>query len=248
MVEPSESNSDERQRYRAAPESPDQLSAAAVDGQGRKIPGQIVDLSAGGIGLCFAQKLDPDLKVGDTIYLHLRSDQLQEPVVALAQVCRGSTFDWGHNYGFKFVDWMGLLSQIPPTLAPLFNQRSEWRVKLDPQHVVVSVEGPVTSPKKFGPVKGILRDVSPTGLSFRVKPEAEEMMSSSPLVHVSFALPGSAEVLAFWARVLHCETCDDGIWYGAIFDQEATARFARKQKKLVSILRQPTSEKDAEPS
>ena len=36
------------------------------------------------------------------------------------------------------------------------------------------------------------------------------------------------------------------VCYGAMFDREATARFEEKQQKLVSILRQPAHEKDAE--
>ena len=247
MAEPSGSP-DGRQRYRASPESPEQLSVTAIDSRGRRLPAQIVDLSAGGIGLFFARQIDPDLSIGDTIYLHISSPQLPRKLVALAQVCRGATFDWGHNYGFKFVDWIGLLSQIPPGLAPLFNQRSEWRVKLEPKHVVaVAIEGPAASAKTYGLVKGVLRDISPMGLSFRVKPDAEGVLSSSPLVHVSFVLPGSTEVLSFWARILHRETGGHSLCYGAMFDREATARFEEKQEKLVSILRQPAHEKDAEP-
>lgn len=247
MVDPSDGTLDDRQRYRASPDSPEQLSVAAVDRAGRKVPAQVVDLSAGGIGLCFPTQADPNLQIGETVYLHLASSQLQRPLVALAQVCRGSTFDWGHNYGFKFVDWIGLLSQIPHALAPLFNQRSEWRVNMEAQGAIaVAIEVPPTASKKFGPVRGVLRDVSPMGLSFRVEPDAEEAISSSPLVHVSFALPGNREVLSFWARILHRETGEHSLCYGAMFDREATARFDQKQDALVSALRQPTGERDAE--
>ena len=248
MVEPSE-NPDGRQRYRAFLDSPEQLSVTATDVQGRKLPAQLVDLSAGGIGLFFPTELDPKLDVGDTTYLHLAAPQLPRHLVALAQVSRGSTFDWGHTYGFKFVDWIGLLSQIPPDLAPLFNRRGQWRVTFEPKHVIrVAIEGPAAAAKDLRPVQGVLRDVSATGLSFRVRPDVEEAMSSFPLVHVSFVLPESSQVLSFWVRILHRDADENSVVYGAMFDQQATARFGEMQEKLLNSLQQMRAEKAAEPS
>ena len=248
MVELAE-DPDGRERYRACLESPEQLSVTATDQRGRRLPAQLLDLSAGGIGLSFPTECDPKLDVGDTIYLRLASPQLPKTLVALAQVSRDSLFDWGHCYGFKFVDWIGLLSQIPPDLAPLFNRRGQLRVTFGSKHMIrVAIEGPAKSTETFRPVQGVLRDVSATGLSFRVHPDAEEGMSACPFVHVSFLLPGNTKVLSFWVRILHRDADEDGLIYGAMFDQQATTGFDQKQEKLLSSLRQLKGVLDAEPS
>ena len=73
-------------------------------------------------------------------------------------------------------------------------------------------------------------------------------MSPCPGVHVSFALPGRAQALSFWVRILHRDTDEDGVVYGAMFDPQATTGFDRKQETLISNLRQLKDVKDAEPS
>lgn len=235
-----ELSSDQRLRYRSTPTA-DLLSVTAMYLDGSKISGHVIDVSAGGIALSFGTQVATRYRVGETVWMYMKSPQLASPVVSPTQVLRRMECDWCQMYGFRFVDWMGLLSQTPPELAGLFNQRRHCRVEVDPDRPVeVSIEeGIATSSwaQVFGGLKGVLRDVSSRGLSFRLDYEAD-MQTLSESVKVSFTLPGSAESFTFWVQIVRCEADSEGFCCGAVFDSKRTEQFTAKRDELVTTLGQ----------
>lgn len=229
---------EKRYHYRTSV-SMDLLSITAIDILGRKTPGHVFDLSAGGLGLFFVVQADPGYDLGTVLWLRMRSPFLLNPVVAPAQICRVSECDIGRMYGLRFLDWPELLSRIPPELARVFNRRGEHRTRIDTRRPVeIFVQGlpSMSWEQVFQGMKGVLLDVSPTGLSFRVGTEAAEQIEPHRSVEVSFTLPSSTYEFTFWIQVLHCSRRPDGICCGALFDEERTEDFDEKQERLLMLL------------
>ena len=59
-------NSEKRGRYRTSV-AMDLLSVTAIDLNGRKTPGHVFDLSAGGLGLFFVVHADPRYNAGEVL-------------------------------------------------------------------------------------------------------------------------------------------------------------------------------------
>lgn len=215
------------------------LSVVAIDLAGRKSPGLSADPSPGELSLFFGRRTAPGYRPGEIVYLCMRSPCLSRPLVAASWVRRAEATDWGRMYTFKFVDWPGLLSQIPRELAGLFSQRSDRRVFLDSHRPVeLTIDGlpPVSWEQVFAGQMGMLLDLSPRGLSFRVDPDVGHQLLECKSVQVSFTLPETAEELSFWVQILSCVADSESIYCGALFDEARTEDFHEKQKKLVSVL------------
>jgi hypothetical protein len=224
----------QRRQYRVAPTSAELAVAVVLQYPDNRLPGQIVDLSAGGIGVLFEQESSPIWEVGQTVLLELTSEHLGEPVVAPALVHHREEVGSKRQYGFEFVDPIGLQMRIPPELAAFFNQRRVDRVEPDPEHPIpVRIEG-VTVPFE---VKGFLRDFSTEGLSFRAPPLVEVALSKTKRIKISFGLPDSTTGLSFLSRIRHRDLIGGSICYGVCFDRESTPDFKEQQEKLEEYAR-----------
>lgn len=232
---------EKRGRYRT---STDLLSITVVDPQGRMIRGRVFDLSAGGIAIFIHRKQDPTYQAGNVVRLDMRSPLLRETVTTQAKIRRIEECESGRLYGFEFLDWGKLLSQLPVELSSLFNRRRQHRLRFDPdQPVAVTVEGLSAGSwdQVFGGVTGVLRDISPRGLCFRVDPEQGRKLRSDQFVEVLFTLRGSTERFAIWAQVCHCVSRSGGVYCGVRFDPERTERFLEKRNRMIAVLTQEST-------
>ncbi len=226
---------EKRVRYRTAP---DLLSVTAIGIDGQKISAHVFDLSAGGMGLFFERRKDPGYEAGEVLWLCMKSPLLTKPLVTPAQLRHFEQFELGRLCGFRFLDWIGLLSHIPPEFASLFNRRREHRHRCDHlSPIQVTVEGLTASWEQvFGGLKGILLDISPGGLSFRIDLEAGSQVEPRQFAEVSFTLDGSADRFKMWVEILRCASGPDGTFCGALFDADRTAQFSEKREKLATVL------------
>ncbi len=229
-------DSEKRVRYRTSPLEP--LWVTVPDRQGREIAALVLDVSVGGICLFFGHVGAPDYRVGESVKTYMRSSHLDEPLMAGAEVCRVEQCELGRAYGLKFVNQMNLTSQLPPELSRVFNQRRHCRVAPDPARPVeVTIEGlPLTSWGRIFGIKGVLRDLSPSGLSFHTDAEMGEIESCASM-EISFSVPGSTELFTFWVQTRHSGTGAEGARWGAVFDKERTQQFSEKREKLLAALR-----------
>ncbi|MCZ6792092.1 MAG: PilZ domain-containing protein [Planctomycetota bacterium] len=134
---------DDRRQYRHYPDYKGQLSVVVVVAQERRAPQRIFNLSVGGMGVFFEHEHDPVYGLGSTVYVHMESPYLEGTLIAPCLVGHRMEMEGGRVYGFTFVDWIGLLSQIPRELAALFNQRGECRVEpLPDEPISITVEVP----------------------------------------------------------------------------------------------------------
>jgi PilZ domain len=222
-----------RRQYRVKKVSADDLIASLARAGASPVPAQIVDISSGGISVFVKRVCDPGLPDREAVHLRLSSPHMKVPLSAPAIVRRSEESAEGRVYGLEFLDWLGLLSRIPPALARLFNKRGDSRVEPDSgDRIDVAVESK-SLPFQIG---GKLRDLSSTGLSFSAADDVEKFLSKIDRVKVSFSLPGRVEVIAFWGDILHRNTSDGSIHYGICFDQKLTRQFKKKQDQISAFL------------
>jgi len=227
------SNSRERQPYRVVPVRPEELSVAVGAPPALQIPVYVDNLSIRGMDVLIDQKFDPLYSRGETLYLYITSPYLSEMLVVPSLVYRCAEAERGRLYDLKFVDWLGLLSRLPPSLAALFNLRYAPRSEPDSDSpIVVNVQGIETSFE----ISGFLVDISTAGLSFWTTPDADPQLIPADLVNVSFCLPDSSELLTFQTVIRDRRLVADAECYGAFFDEEGTEHFQQKQKKLAAHL------------
>lgn len=225
-------SSDRRRQYRVSPDS-DELSVAVFRPGCEDVPGSVVDLSAGGMNLVFPHGVDPMYKIGEGLYIKMSSCFLQGPIVVPSQVHRRKETEDGQLYALVFLDWLGLLSRLPPELASMFNQRSSYRFEPpSDQTIEVRVDGLDSDVRIEGP----LRDLSSHGLSFRAPLSAEETLAHAKAIEVSFVLPTRSEALDFHCQIRYRDLSGDQVCYGLFFDPERTERFEDKQAEVSCYL------------
>jgi len=222
---------DERRYYRAIPLYEGQLSVDVVYDEDVTIPAHVIDVSIGGIGVFIDNEQDPGLETGQHVFLQMRSPCLEETLTTPGAVRRCTRTEGGVTYGFEFLDWMGLLSQLPQEVRVLFNQRSEFRVGVGPYRPI-EVRG-LTSPFR---AEGILHDISPDGLCFHVPMGGEDVLSPGRLVQIEFRLPGISQSLAFVAQIRHSEWNRGRFYCGVYFNSERTEDFRKKQGRVAEYV------------
>lgn len=222
---------DERRHYRALPLYEGQLAVDVVFDEDKIIPAHVIDVSIGGIGVFIDAEKDLGLEAGQHVFLRLTSPSLAEDVTTPGAVRRCTRTEGGVTYGFEFVDWMGLLSQLPAEVRVLFNQRSEFRVGVGPYRPI-EVRG-MTSPFR---AEGILHDISPDGLCFHVPMGGEDVLSPGRLVRIDFRLPGVPQSLSFVAQIRHSEWNRGRFYCGVHFNSERTEEFRKKQGRVAEFV------------
>lgn len=228
---------EKRLRYRTGTEL---LSVTLLDMEGRKVPGHVFDVSAGGMGFFVPREEDPDYGNGMAVWLCMASPLLTETVVASALIRRIEECDLGRLYGLEFLEGSRLIAKLPPTLASVFNRRRVQRLRLDAHRPVeVTIAGLAASSwhRVHGDLKGALRDISPRGLSFQVDSDSPARTALQQSVEVAFTPPGSTDVLVMRIRILHSSRLTDGLCYGAAFDPARTQGFVEKLKRLITLVR-----------
>ena len=137
------------------------------------------------------------------------------------------------TYGLEFIDWLGLLSRLPPALREIFNQRGDHRVEPDPGH---PVESTVHVPGRDAGIQVEVLDISSMGVSFVIDREAEAALQNPETLELSIRLPAGTETLDFKATVLEWNVVPEGARCRAFFLEEATDGFEERQELLAAYV------------
>jgi len=222
--------SKKRRQYRVGAASTYNLTVDVVKEGKKAFPGSIVDLSGGGMGVFFRERQGPKLVLKEAVLLRISSEYLTETLVAPSLVRRLDKVKGGMVYGFEFIDVLGLMAQLPPKLAKLFNQRFGYRVEPYPRRPIkVVIEG---LPFK---VVASMEDISLMGLSIHVPSNLETLFADCEEMEVSFELPDSGN-LTFWGHVIHQSLTEKGICYGIFFDENRTPGFKKKRNLVAKFI------------
>ncbi len=225
----------ERRHHRSSTEAATEVSVMVVKGEEQPVPARLYELSAGGVRVFIDQKYQPIYGLGESVYLHLMSRTLEEPLVTPAVVHSLADADEGQNISFVFVDPIGLETDVPREFAELLNQRADFRVEPDidqPIYVQIGLENRVLE------ISGTLRDISVTGLSFDTELQVEYELTQIRYVDLIFALPHMEEPMKINTRIRHRHLRNTGISYGVYFVPEKMSPKNRRALSAYVAIRQ----------
>jgi len=220
-----------RKQYRVKPEPQDLTVCVTLSPSAPSLEGRIVDLSACGIKVLFAYRCDPSYRLKEVVNLKFISPHLPAPLITPGLVRFRGEGRTGRIYGFEFLDWLGLLTSLPPLLAEMFNQRGDFRVAPDPEEPI-----PINLENLPLARSAVLRDISSNGLSFLVPSNMETVLREVKTLDISFSLPPSPHRLYFRCQILREQLSEEGVTYGVCFDAKRTEGFHEKQNLVIQYI------------
>ncbi|MFN0006461.1 MAG: PilZ domain-containing protein [Planctomycetota bacterium] len=186
-----------RETYRVLPDTQEPIRACVEREGGSTIQGICMDLSIGGAGVEFEPTRYPELEMGDSCLLKIRTDSHPEAIQATCKVVGIQPLEKGGvRFGFQFVNRIELYAQLDEYYAALFNRRRHVRGEIDPElHAPVQIEW------NRGSVSGIAHDVSEGGLGVTLPFHTAAALAKVTNVKVTFALPKQKNMIACGATI-----------------------------------------------
>ena len=220
-----------RRQYRTKPASG--LLKVHVFGPERPSRCAVEDVSIGGIRISFPASSAPGYSLRDVVPIEIRSEVLEEPLLVPSLVSSFSEENGKRIYGLEFIDWLGLLSRLPPPLREVFNQRRDQRVSPDPERPVTSE---IHHPGSDARTPVAVLDISSMGLSFVVDSDAEEALRGREILDLSIRLPAATEALRFTASVLDWSLVPEGARCRLFFIEDPADGLERRQELLAAYV------------
>ncbi len=192
-------------------------------------PGEIVDVSADGVGVRFAAKARPGLAVGSEVDLRFTSTQLKKPLEVQARVRRRHEEEGAVRYGLQFLGEEQTDRKLSPILHALFNRRAAYRVEPDPE---LPVDVTITSVDGGTTAEGQVVNISAGGLQARLPFESDQAFARVDAVRLSLALPGSPNPCSLVGRISARILSGIVVKYGIAFDPERSENFERQTSAI----------------
>ena len=177
-----------------------------------------------------------DLGLAQLVELRLDGSPLVEPLTIPARVRSRTEQDDGPEFSFQYLDWLGLIEQLPPALRQSFSQRDSERNAFAE---TIAVE--LHTEKTPGAIQCTLRDLSSGGLSVYAKQESERILREVTDLQVTLQLPDGSTPVRGCIR--HRELGAEGLWYGIAFDRDATPNYFRILKRIELFLDKKSNSK-----
>lgn len=182
----------QRRHYRVSGEDLNGIGVSLVTGKQRQDV-ELLDISVAGAAIAF-----PGWKIADVEDLtsfhrkppsiRITSSSLPEPLDILCRIAHTQEVDAGVICGVAFLQRVDESINLDRVLLRVFNRRGAVRVETDEkQPIQVSIKettGKLTT-------KGLVRDLSLTGMGVAISPKHIEGLSSGTLVTLRFSLDGS---------------------------------------------------------
>lgn len=207
---------DDRRQYRTVLQ-PLELRAVVTDEKGSHHWAEVLELSGCGMRIALAPDV-PVPRLGSALDARLESRHLKQTIRTPATVLQSDTTPNATVLGLQLRDWLGVRAMVPPELLMLFNLRSSRRFELNPaEPIPIRIRGIWL----YFDLQGVLRDLSRGGLGFCASPDAEEYLSRTDHVQLSFALPGRERPFEIEGFLRHRSMAGEHVRYGICFDPEA---------------------------
>jgi len=168
-----------RKHYRTVQRS--RFMQAQIQRASESVSGDILDLSAGGVGLVVAAgKWD----VGDEVAIEFATHVFVEPIVVAARVVRVAPRAEGLHVGFEFTDLDQVDRDTPYILRREFNRRSAPRVWPDEP-----IEVHVSSARRTDSVTMTVGDLSTSGMRLGWPRGIADLFAQGSELNLAFTLP-----------------------------------------------------------
>ncbi len=118
-----------RKQYRIKPDMDDVVAVDLVGEKGKTVPGELVDINIGGMGLEISKKNSPELSVGEQVEICLTFKDKDSQVKLSAIVKNQADNEETRRYGFAFIDAEANRIATSAQLFNLFNRRRKQRIE-----------------------------------------------------------------------------------------------------------------------
>lgn len=204
--------SERRRQYRIPQSKKNPLTVALKVGQ-EVIPGELLDLSAHGVGLNVNREKGKALNLGDAIEVGITRLSHGKVITPAKVVYMASGSEKMQRIGVEFINIGNLYSQLDGLFARVFNRRASNRVRpsLD-RKLYVHLSWGGTSHK------GTVVNISETGLGLTMPAADAGSLVGVKDVSISMRLPGESTDLQGRAIVRSVSVVGDRVIVGLMFD------------------------------
>ncbi len=202
-----------RQHYRRQPRKKDSLGAKLTLLDGRTASGDLVDASAGGVGVQVTPDRDPELEEGAQVVLTLSSLHHGTQLQTGAVICSRREVDGNVRYGLAFVDAERLFENLDNYFVRFLNRRNVVRVRpaLD-----VKLKARVMNEGREETL--IVHDLSMAGIGLAVTAQNLVWFEKTETFDVHVKLPKMAGEFTWPAQNVHVTSVGDAHRAGLQFD------------------------------
>lgn len=192
---------------------------------GEVVPGELIDVSAGGAAIRFEADLTSILEL-ETLY-ELRFTSLTRGNIRVQAAVRSGPREGAPNrFGFQFIDPSELFRQLDESFYKYFNRR-RW-VRAQP-----ALDRRVKAEVAFAEsaIDLDVHDLSREGVSFIMPDDVAAMIESDTSLEVTITVPRTDSAVTFYGLVRHKSATPQGLRVGCALepaDGEAGKKRAKK--------------------
>jgi len=222
--------SDQREHYRRAQGGKATLGVRLILPTGETVPGELMDVSAGGVAIKFEPSVVSILEL-ESVY-ELRFTSLSRgSIKALASIRSGPRPNAPDRFGFQFVDQGDLFRQLDDSFYKYFNRR-RW-VRAQP-----ALDRRVVANVAFGDqaLELDVHNLSREGVSFIMPGDVAALLRADTSLVVKVPVPKSDAVVTFYGLVRHSSVTPQGLRVGVALEPfEADGSKKRLEKDLKQL-------------
>jgi hypothetical protein len=223
---------DQREHYRRTAGQKPTLGVKVVLQTGEVLPGELLDVSAGGAAVRFNTDLTAALKVGSSC--ELRFTSLTKGNIKVQAVVRSCPrADAPNRFGFQIPDQADLFRQLDESFYKYFNRRRWARAQpaLD-RHVIAEVAIGETSTELD------VFDLSREGVSFMVPADVAESIQADTSLQVTIPVPRVDIAVTFYGLVRHRTATTQGLRVGCTLEPAEGKSGKKPSKKDLAALQE----------
>jgi hypothetical protein len=221
---------DQRVHYRRSPGKKAALGVKLVLPTGEVVPGDLLDVSAGGAAIRFADDVTAVLEIEGTY--ELRFTSLTKGNIRVQSSIRSGPRDGAPNrFGFQFLDTADLFRQLDDSFYKFFNRRRWMRAQ-------PALDRRVKAELAFGEfaIDLDVHDLSREGVSFVVPDDVAEMLTPDTSLEIKIPVPRTEVVVTFYGLVAHKSRTPQGLRVGCSLspvDSEGGSKRAKKDHEAL---------------
>ena len=231
-------NPERRQHYRSIPKNLVSFHFALRDEMDNLVPGDLIDISFGGVRLQFSESNDIVLPLGYEVQLAVITGAAEGPAVVSATIVDRIDAPEFRQYGFKFHAPEELRALFPDELQQFLNQRKMQRIGPDPakpiQLWLKSIHG--------HQVEVELIDISSSGIGVQIPREKDLEFCQLQEIETCLCFSESQDRIELNCAISRRSLIGEQIHYGLEFNFDDSDDGASQEQQITDYIVQRQSE------
>ena len=205
--------------------NPDALDSSLSRAGESPVPVALVDLSVSGASVHVRSHLDPNLGIDDIVEITISGTGEEWTLTTSAMVYeRAAEVEMGRvKYGLDFVNEGDLFAKLEEAAGRWFNRRRNQRAKPE-----LDCQPRIDISYKHYRSRGLVFDVSVTGLCAKLDPMAASPFRVGDLIQMSFELPGIKRPFDCTGVLRTVRRFRGSAYVGVEFDLEESSQLSRR--------------------